>query len=157
MLTFNFQFLAFDFWMQLGWSLVLGVRWKTVTSTFDLFGCTKEPFGIPDTASRWWERTQRGIVVPRSAAQGLQPRQGLLLMESCLADVARVLFALLNCKELVLGLRGKNVAERCKQMLRFALWNIMRMLSRLDWFLISSLGRVGPGKCLNFLHYGFAI
>lgn len=157
MLTFNFQFLAFDFWMQLGWSLVLGVRWKAVTSTFDLFGCTKEPFGIPDTVSRWWEHTQRGIVVPRSAAQGLQPRQGFLLIESCLVDVARVLFALLNCKDLMLGLCGRNVAERCGQTLRFALWNIMRMLSGLDWFLISSLGSIGLGKCLNFFHYGFAI
>lgn len=38
-----------------------------------------------------------------------------------------------------------------------ALWNIMRMVSRLDWFLINSLGSVGLGKCLNFLDYGFAI
>lgn len=75
-----------SFRMQPGRSLVLRAGQEVLTGTFGLFGRTKGAFGILDNASRVRERTQRGIVVPCFAAQGLQPHQSLLLMESYPTD-----------------------------------------------------------------------
>lgn len=132
-----------SFWLQLGCSLVLRAGRKVLTGALGLFGRTKGSFGTPDNAARVWERTQRGIVVPCFAAQGLQPRQSLLLLESYPTDEMWVLFALLNCKDLMPGPGGRKsglemqaVAQVCSVEYNedaFQAWLVFNQFFRQRW------------------------